>query len=68
MMNKLLTFEKKEYLCKVKCQNLNRMELKTLIAECTAYDFKVMLEEKKPKSWLKSVSTFAFFCLLITIL
>ena len=27
------------------------MELKTLIAECTAYDFKVMLEEKKPKSW-----------------
>jgi hypothetical protein len=24
------------------------MELKTLIAECTAYNFKVMLEEKKP--------------------
>ena len=59
MMNKLLTFEKKEYLCKVICQNLYRMELKTLIAECTAYDFKVMLEEKKPKSWLKSVSAFA---------
>ncbi len=36
-----------------------KMELKTLIAECTAYDFKVMLEEKKPKSWLKSVSAFA---------
>ena len=35
------------------------MELKTLIAECTAYDFKVMLEEKKLKSWLKTVSTFA---------
>lgn len=35
------------------------MELKTLIAECTAYDFKMMLEEKKPKSWLKSVSAFA---------
>ena len=35
------------------------MELKTLIAECTAYDYKVMLEEKKPKSWLKSVSAFA---------
>ena len=35
------------------------MELKNLIAECTAYDFKVMLEEKKPKSWLKSVSAFA---------
>ena len=35
------------------------MELKTLIAECTAYDFKVTLEEKKPKSWLKSVIAFA---------
>ena len=35
------------------------MELRALIAECTAYDFKVMLEEKKPKSWLKSVSAFA---------
>ena len=35
------------------------MELKALIAECTVYDFKVMLEEKKPKSWLKSVSAFA---------
>ena len=35
------------------------MKLNTLIAECTAYDFKMMLEEKKPKSWLKSVSAFA---------
>ena len=35
------------------------MVLKTLIAECTAYNFKLMLEEKKPKSWLKSVSAFA---------
>ena len=35
------------------------MDLNSLIAECTAYDFKVMLEEKKPKSWLKSVSAFA---------
>ena len=35
------------------------MELNALVAECTAYDFKVMLEEKKPKSWLKSVSAFA---------
>ena len=34
------------------------MELNSLIAECTAYDFKVLLEEKKPKSWLKSVSAF----------
>ena len=33
------------------------MELNSLIAECTAYDFKVMLEEKKPKSWLKRVSS-----------
>ena len=36
-----------------------RMKLNTLLAECTAYDFKIMLEEKKPKSWLKSVSAFA---------
>ena len=35
------------------------MELKELIAECTAYDYKEALEEKKPKSWLKSVSAFA---------
>ena len=35
------------------------MDLETLIGECTAYDFKVMLEESKPKSWLKSVSAFA---------
>ena len=31
------------------------MSLETLIAECTAYDFKLKLEEKKPKSWLKNV-------------
>ena len=35
------------------------MELEKLISECTAYDFKLMLEEKKPKSWLKSVCAFA---------
>ena len=35
------------------------MDIENLISECTAYDFKVMLEEKKPKSWLKSVSAFA---------
>lgn len=35
------------------------MKLNALTAECTAYDFNVMLEEKKPKSWLKSVSAFA---------
>ena len=27
----------------------------TLITECSAYDFKEMLERKKVKSWLKSV-------------
>ena len=48
---------KNVYLCKVMYRNhvigkSFRMELNSLIAECTAYDFKVMLEEKKPKSWL----------------
>ena len=33
--------------------------IEDLIAECTAYDYKEMLEENKPKSWLKSVSAFA---------
>ena len=35
------------------------MKFENLISECTSYDFKLMLEEKKPKSWLKSVSAFA---------
>ena len=35
------------------------MDIGLLIAECTAYDFKVMLEENRPKSWLKSVSALA---------
>ncbi len=35
------------------------MEINNLISECTAYDFKLVLEETKPKSWLKSVSAFA---------
>lgn len=30
----------------------------TLIAECSTYDSKEMLERKKVKSWLKSVSAF----------
>ena len=34
------------------------MEFKFL-AECTYYDLKQMLERKKVKSWLKSVSAFA---------
>ena len=54
----------KVYLCEVMYRNhiigkSFRMELNSLIAECTSYDFKVLLEEKKPKSWLKSVSAFA---------
>lgn len=35
------------------------MDFESLISECTAYDFKLMLEERKPKSWLKSVGAFA---------
>lgn len=35
------------------------MGIDNLISECTAYDFKLMLEERKPKSWIKSVSAFA---------
>ena len=54
-----LVLNKNMYLCKIRNEYSYTMELKALIAECTAYDFKVMLEEKKPKSWLKSVSAFA---------
>ena len=36
-----------------------KMKITDFISECTAYDFKLMLEEKRPKSWLKSVSAFA---------
>ena len=35
------------------------MDIKKLIGEATDYDKKLMLEEKKPKSWCKSVSAFA---------
>jgi len=35
------------------------MEIEKLIGETTTYDKKLTLEEKKPKSWLKSVSAFA---------
>lgn len=34
-------------------------DITTLIGEATEYDKKQMLEERKPKSWLKSVSAFA---------
>ena len=33
--------------------------LEKLITEATEVDFRVALEVKKPKSWLKSVSAFA---------
>ena len=35
------------------------MKISKLIGETTVYDKKVQLEERKPKSWLKSVSAFA---------
>ena len=35
------------------------MNIKELIGEATEYDKKLALEEKKPKSWCKSVSAFA---------
>ena len=35
------------------------LDSKLLIGETTAYDKKQMLEIKRPKSWLKSVSAFA---------
>jgi len=40
--------------------NMEDKKLKQyLLAEATEYEFKSCLEEKKPKSWLKSVSAFA---------
>lgn len=35
------------------------MDIKDLIGEATEYDKKLALEERKPKSWRKSVSAFA---------
>ena len=35
------------------------MNIKDLIGKATEYDQKQVLEEKKPKSWCKSVSVFA---------
>ena len=35
------------------------VDIINFIGEATEYDKKVALEEKKPKSWLKSVSAFA---------
>ena len=36
-----------------------KTENNILIAECTSYDYKEMLERRKVKSWLKSISAFA---------
>lgn len=35
------------------------MDINLWIGEATAYDKKQLLEVKRPKSWLKSVSAFA---------
>lgn len=35
------------------------MDIRSLIGETTEYDKKLKLEEKKPKSWCKTVSAFA---------
>lgn len=35
------------------------MKIIDFIGEATEYDKKEMLEERKPRSWLKSVSAFA---------
>ena len=35
------------------------LDLTSLIGETTEYDKKQMLEEKRPKSWCKSISAFA---------
>ena len=37
----------------------DNLNIKSLIGEATVYDKKQMLEIKRPKSWLKSVSAFA---------
>lgn len=43
----------------MKLNKTGSMDIKKLIGEATEYDKKEMLEYKKPKSWLKSVSAFA---------
>ena len=39
--------------------HMERLNIATLIGESTEYDKKVMLEERRPKSWCKSISAFA---------
>ena len=38
---------------------MSKFDVTALIGETTEYDKKQALEEKKPKSWCKSVSAFA---------
>ena len=40
-------------------QGVRRMKISDFIGEGTEYEKKEMLEERRPKSWLKSVSAFA---------
>lgn len=39
----------------------DKLDMKTLSGEATAYDKKQMLEARRPKSWLKSVSAFLLY-------
>lgn len=50
---------KKWYNKYIICLGGENMDLRKYIGEATEYDKKAMLEEKKPKSWCKSVSAFA---------
>ena len=54
------SLEKRIFVSKDENKNEQIMaRIQELIAECTTYDYKVALEENKPKSWLKSVSAFS---------
>lgn len=46
-------------LCPYNSKKIMQIHDNILIAECSSYNFKEMLERKKVKSWLKSVSAFA---------
>lgn len=40
-------------------EGVYQMDIKQLIGEATEYDKKAELEDKRPKSWCKSISAFA---------
>ena len=44
------------------------VDIKAYIGEATEYDKKEALEDRRPKSWLKSVSAFALSCAAATAL